>query len=318
MTMCKVQFQKGMSMTEFQELYGTEAQCEDALLLQRWPSGFVCPVCGGKTHRQFRRSGLRYFQCSGRNHQTSLIAKTLFASSKLSLRSWFQALFVLTQTKNNVAALELKRVLGVCYRTAWRIKHKLMGAMAQQEESRVLGGKIEVDDAYLGGECMGSKPGRGSPNKQAFVIAVNTHEGRPQQVVMKTVSSFTKAHFGNFLKQHVAPGSDVYSDGLAAFSAAETHNMAHTVFVAESPRLSAKNPQMKWVNTVLSNVKRSMDGTYHSIDVKKYGQQYLYEAAWRFNRRKNLASLPIRLLRHAIASLPRPESFIRNPQILPC
>lgn len=318
MAMCKVQFQAGMSLTQFHDLYGTEEQCEAAIQAQRWPKGFACPACNGKTYRQFRRGGLLYFHCNDCNRQSSLIANTLFASTKIKLKQWFQAIYKLSQSKNNVAALELKRDLGVCYRTAWRVKHKLMNAMAQQESARVLSGHIQLDDAYLGGEYIGGKPGRGSPNKQAFVIAVSTLDGRPQHLVMKTVSGFNNAEVGEFLKNHVAPGSEAFSDGLPAFAVAETQEIAHSVFVAANSRLSAKNPQMRWVNTVLSNVKRSIDGTYHAIKVKKYGQQYLYEASWRFNRRWDLASLPARLLRHALQSNPRPEYVLRNPAEFPC
>ena len=70
---------------------------------------------------------------------------------------------------------ELKCPLGVSYRTAWRLKHKVMQAMTEREASRRLHGFVQIDDAYLGGERNGGKPGRGSENKQAFVIAVETN-----------------------------------------------------------------------------------------------------------------------------------------------
>ena len=81
---------------------------------------------------------------------------------------------LMTQAKNNVSALELKRHLDVSYPTAWLVKHKLMQVMFQREEGRQLTGRIEADDAYLGGEHPGGKPGRGSQNKIAFVAAVQT------------------------------------------------------------------------------------------------------------------------------------------------
>ena len=78
-----------------------------------------------------------YYQCCDCRHQASLIAGTVMASSKLGLRRWFQAAYVLSQAKNNVSALELKRHLGVCYQTAWSLKHKLATlAIAQQYPSR--------------------------------------------------------------------------------------------------------------------------------------------------------------------------------------
>lgn len=95
----------------------------------------------------------------------------------MPLMRWFVAMHLLTQTKNNVSALELKRHLGVCYKTAWLMKHKLM---RQREDSRVLDGRVEIDDAYLGGERTGGKRGRGSENKVPFIAAVQTTpDGHP-------------------------------------------------------------------------------------------------------------------------------------------
>ena len=81
---------------------------------------------------------------------------------------------LLTQATNNVSALELKRHLGVSYLTAWLVKHKLMEVMRVEEESRRLTGRVEIDDAYLGGEHSGGKHGRGSENKVPFIAAVQT------------------------------------------------------------------------------------------------------------------------------------------------
>ena len=83
---------------------------------------------------------------------------------------------LLTKAKTNVSALELMRDLGVSYRSAWLVKHKLMETMRLREESRQLSGRVEIDDSYLGGERMGGKPGRGSENKVPFVAAVQTTE----------------------------------------------------------------------------------------------------------------------------------------------
>jgi transposase-like protein len=152
-----IQFQPGMSVSELHKDYGTEAQCEAALIQTRWPSGFVCPHCGSTQAYAYHMAAGPGWQCQVCDRQTSLTAGTIFHASKLPLRIWFQAMYFLTQTKNNVSALELKRLLGVSYPTAWRIKHKLMQVMAEREAGRKLDGRIEVDDAYLGGEHPGGK-----------------------------------------------------------------------------------------------------------------------------------------------------------------
>ncbi len=98
---------------------------------------------------------------------------TLFHATRLPLTKWFQAIYLVTQNKNNISALSLKRQIGVCYRAAWRVKHKLLEAMAQREDVRLLEGVVIADDAVLGGVHAG-KPGRGSENKSPFVAAVET------------------------------------------------------------------------------------------------------------------------------------------------
>ena len=122
----RVQFQKGLSMAEFMERYGTEEQCHAAVVAMRWPTGFVCPECGGTRHCTFERKGLRYWQCTSCRKQTTALSGTIFEATKLPLTTWFLAMHLLTQAKNNVSALELKRHLGVRYKTAWLLKHKLM------------------------------------------------------------------------------------------------------------------------------------------------------------------------------------------------
>ncbi|RBE13418.1 IS1595-like element ISXo2 family transposase, partial [Xanthomonas oryzae pv. oryzae] len=128
-----------------------EAKCYRALYRWRWPKGFRCPQCDGRARSRFRRADQVYYQCRGCRHQTTLRAGTLLQSSKLSLRLWMQAMYLLTSSKTNLAALELKRHLGVTYKAAWRMKHKIMQAMTEREEPRKLKGFVQIDDAYLGG-----------------------------------------------------------------------------------------------------------------------------------------------------------------------
>jgi Transposase zinc-ribbon domain len=165
MTMNRVQFQPGLSMAEFMDRYGGDDKCEAALIESRWPSGFACPACGCGHGSSFRREGRLYFQCAACRHQCSVISGAIFEATKLGLSRWFLAMHLLTQSKNNVSALELMRHLGVCYKTAWLVKHKLMEVMRVREDDRQLEGRVEIDDAYLGGERSGGKVGRGSETR---------------------------------------------------------------------------------------------------------------------------------------------------------
>jgi hypothetical protein len=115
----KVQFQKGLSEAEFDRRYGTEELCRAAVIASRWPQGFRCPACDGTTHSV---ATTRYlFQCGTCHLQTSPIAGTIFASTKLRLRTWFRAIYHLTQTKQGISSIELGRRLGVRQTTACRV-----------------------------------------------------------------------------------------------------------------------------------------------------------------------------------------------------
>lgn len=312
MAMNRMQFQPGLSLPAFLSRYGTERQCEQAMEAARWPDGFVCPHCAGSRHSKFYRNDTAYWQCSACRRQTSLRAGTVFDQSKLPMRTWLLAIYLLGQSKTNLSALELMRHLGVSYPTAWRIKHKLMQAMTEREASRRLGGVVQLDDAYLGGERSGGKAGRGSENKRPFVIAVATTEaGRPRQVVIDPVPGFTKAALKAWGDQRLQPGTDVYSDGLAAFAVLAESGHAHTVIQGHG-RSRCEATNARWVNVVLGNLKRSLDGAYHAFDFFKYAHRYLAETAWRINRRFELQTLVPRLLSAAISTAPWPERMLRD------
>jgi len=309
-----VQFQKGLSMTEFMESYGTEAKCYRALYRSRWPKGFRCPKCSQRRRLSFFREGKIYYQCRACQHQTTLTSGTLFQATRLPLRTWFLAIHLLTSTKTNMAALELKRHLGVCYRTAWRLKHKIMQAMTEREATRTLQGFVQIDDAYLGGERNGGKSGRGSENKQALIVAVETDATmeHPRYMVIEPVRAFDNASMSAWAARRLAPEAEVFTDGLGAFRRFADAGHAHTVIEADSPRAATQAPGARWVNVVLSNVKRALDGVYHSLKQAKYARRYLAEAAYRFNRRFRLRDMVPRLLRAIAVCGPHSERALRE------
>lgn len=290
-------------MPEFVQRYGTEEQCAAALQAARWPNGFVCPQCGSASTTSFARSGLRYWQCGSCRYQCSLLSGTIFAATKLPLTRWFLALQLLTQSKNNVSALELKRQLGVCYRTAWLIKHKIMEAMRLREESRELDGRVEIDDAYLGGERSGGKVGRGSENKIPIVVAVQTTpDGQPVVACLRQ-QPHTADEVAVFAASHLATSATVVSDGLWCFRATKIIGVEHQRVVTGCGKQAVKLPQFKAVNTLLGNLKTAIGGTYHAFAFAKYSHRYLAEFQYRFNRRFDMRAIFIRLL-HALAAAP--------------
>lgn len=317
MAINRVQMQPGLSLAEFIQHYGTESQCEQALAGARWPRGFVCPACRCRLHTTFERGGRGHWQCQRCHHQTTITAGTIFDSTKLPLTTWFLGMHLLTQAKNNVSALELMRQLGVSWRTAWRVKHKLMQVMAQRESKRQLSGRVEIDDAYLGGERAG-KPGqcgRGSPNKIPFVMAVSTVDDRkPHQIVIRCMP-FTSEAVADWANDALAAETDAVSDGLSAFRALRAEVASHLAIVTGSGRSSAEHPEFQWVNIVLGNLKTAISGTYHAFKFAKYAPRYLAEFQYRFNRRYDLRSILPRLLRAAATTTPWPEHRLTRAEL---
>ncbi|MCY4593037.1 MAG: IS1595 family transposase [Alphaproteobacteria bacterium] len=170
---------RGLSDEAFREAFGTEEQCRAALLRLRWPDGFVCPCCGHRGHCVLAGCGL--YQCNRCKKQTSPTAGTIFHATKLPLTLWFAAIHLIVTAKNGISSVELGRCLGVKQPTAWAVKHKIMAVMARREGETALTGRVEMDDASLGGVRSGGKRGRGAAGKTPFVAAVSASaHGRPR------------------------------------------------------------------------------------------------------------------------------------------
>ena len=243
----KVQFQKGLSEPAFERLYGTEEQCRAAVIASRWPDGFRCPGCGGAKHSEVATRQL--FQCSTCRLQTSAIAGTIFAASKLPLRTWFRAIYHMTQTKQGISSIELGRRLGVTQTTAWKMKHKLKQVMLERDAAKHLSGRIEIDDAYVGGQRGGGKRGRGAPGKTPFVAAVETTpDGKPSRLKLRRVGSFCSRSIEAFARASLDPGCVVVSDGLRCFGAVREAGCIHDVMITGSGPAAAQSASFKWVN----------------------------------------------------------------------
>jgi transposase-like protein len=304
----KVQFQKGVSLTEFIGNYGTEEQCFDALYAWKWPNGYKCPSCGHDKGCQLTNRKLQ--QCNRCHHQASLTAGTIFDSTKLPLTTWFQGIYLITQNKKGISVMKLHRDLGVSYNAAWRMKHKIMQVMLERDHEKKISGFIELDDAYIGGERSGGKRGRGASGKIPFVAAVETtNDGSPVHIKLSTVKGFRKSEIEMWTEQHVTTGSTVISDGLACFNAVIDAGCFHDKIICGGGRASVEEPEFYWVNTILGNLKSSLRSTYHAIR-PEYAQRYLAEFQYLFNRRFNLKELIPRLAYTALRTPPMPGRLL--------
>ena len=270
------------------------------------------PVQGGKQ---------RLYQCRACRHQASLRAGTVFEASKLPLRIWFLAIYLMTQSKNNVAALELKRTLGVAYSTAWLLKHKLMRVMTVREQDRVLSGRVEADDAYpyLGGAHAG-KRGRSAEGKVPMVIGVQTPVAEktgaicPDYVRLDPLPDFTNKTLATWAERRLAAETLFVSDGLAAFVAAGAQ-VNHHQRVVVGVRKSSDLDCFHWVNTLLGNLKSAIQGTYHGFGFSKYAHRYLGEVQYRFNRRFDMAAMIPRMITACVQAPPLNEKRMRLAEV---
>ena len=304
----KIQFQKGMSLMAFLEMYGSEEQCRQALFKWRWPEGFICPECG--YHNGCEIKSRHVYQCYRCHHQTSLTAGTIYDSTRLPLKTWFLAMFILIQSNNGISTMELMRQLGISYNATWRLRHKLMELMYVRNADKKLKGHIEMDDSYVGGEHSGGKRGRGASGKTPFVAAVEKNlEDRPVFLKLARVQTFSTQELKSFSIENLTPGSHVVTDGLQCFSAVRHAGCTHDVKRVGSSKRAVREPSFHWVNTILGNLKNSLRGTFHAIS-EKYVHRYLAEFQYRFNRRFDLSTLFVRLACVAARSLPRPERIL--------
>ena len=146
----KVQLQKGLSLQDFLKSYGTEEDCRNRLFKMRWPSGFTCPQCG--CNRYYTVTTRNLYQCTMCKHQSSLISGTIFESSKLPLTTWFLAIYFITQSKDGLSGLHLRRLLGISVNAAFKMKQKIQHVMKNADDSLRLENLIELDDVYWGGK----------------------------------------------------------------------------------------------------------------------------------------------------------------------
>ena len=153
---------------EFEEMFNTEQDCIDYLILMRWPHGFECPVCGSV--RSWKKSKGR-FECIDCHTETTITNGTIFHKSTKPLLIWFRAIWWMVAQKNGVSAKGLQKILGLgSYQTAWTWLHKFRRLMVLSGRTK-LQGVVEVDEVLVGGKTSG-KRGRGAEGKSLIAIAV--------------------------------------------------------------------------------------------------------------------------------------------------
>ena len=269
---------KPMTLVDLVDRYGDEDACHEYLAELRWPTGVTCPACGSKSVSYLKKR--RQHDCNACRKRFSVRAGTIFQDSKLELRKWFMALYIICQSKKSVSANQLKRMLGVSYKTAWFLCHRIRRAMMIEDE-RKLEGIVEADETFLGGK----KRNGGGPHGKTVVLGAVERDGQ----VRLRHSGDRKAHkIEQFIEDTVSDDADaLYTEKHQAYKFAAR-------VVGVEPETINKS-EGEWVhgqvhtNTiegVWSLLDRSIIGAYHKISTKHL-PAYLDEQEWRYNNRKN-------------------------------
>jgi hypothetical protein len=205
--------------------------------------------------------------------------------------------------------------LGVNYRTAWLLHNKIMQAMSEREKSYVLRGKVQLDDAYLGGERNGGKPGRGSENKVPIVAAVSLDEaGHPIHMKVAKVETFSFAAIADWAQDTLGRGCEVISDGLACFRAVAVVGCIHQPVIVNG-RHPEDLPDFRWINTEIRTLKTSFSGTFYALRFEKHADRYLEAFCYRCNRRFHLEEMMGKILRATCNCTATPERLLRSAEL---
>ena len=155
---------------EFEARFSNETACRDYLFALRWPDGFICPRCA---HAKGWPASKTLFQCAACGYQVSVTAGTIFQDTHKPLTLWFRAVWWVVTQKNGASALGLQKILGLrSYKTAWAWLHKIRRAMVRPGRDRLLG-RVEVDEAYVGGAEQGVM---GRETEKKVLVAVAAEE----------------------------------------------------------------------------------------------------------------------------------------------
>ena len=298
------------TLQELEQRFAAEEACRRYLFALRWPKGFTCPRCGGKTAWPMKRGLWLCRQC---RCQVSVTAGTIFQDSHLSLTTWFRAMWHVTTQKNGVSALGLQRVLGLgSYKTAWALLHKLRRAMVRPGRDR-LHGLVEVDETYWGGEEEGVI-GRLTEDKALLVVAAEADGEGIGRIRLRRVSDLTKDSLHGFIAQAVEPGSTVRTDGLNAYLGLEGYRHDRQV----QRRQADGEHLLPRIHRVVSLLKRWLMGTHQGAVGQDHLDYYLDEFTFRFNRRTSASrgKLFYRLAQQAVQIEPAPyDKLIKPPPL---
>src|SRR6266566_7973169 len=282
-----------MTLVDVINLFDTDDKCRELLVRLRWPNGVECLRC--KAPVVELATAKQLFYCKECDYQFSVTAATIFNDSHLPLTKWFLATLLLCEARKGMSANQIKRTLGVSYKTAWYLCHRIRAAM-KEVELPMLDGTVEMDETYVGGKQRNPGRGMATTNKEV-VIGIRQRKGELRFFHAEDAKSGTLA---KYISENISTDVDVIiTDSLQAYKHAVGEAKHETVNHTAKEYVRG-DIHTNTVENAFSLLKRGIMGTWHKISAKHL-PAYLDEMTFRFNRRKN-ANLFLDTLRHMVTA----------------
>lgn len=290
-----------VTLIDLMNLFDTDEKCRELLTRLRWPHCPECPRCCGPVVELATAKQL--FYCKDCDYQFTVTAGTIFNDSHLPLSKWFIATLLMCESRKGHSANQMKREIGVSYKTAWYLCHRIRAAM-QETERPMMYGTVEVDETYIGGKQRGHQHKPGHPEcKKQIVVGIRQRGGDTRFFHAQDAKSGTLA---KYIRENVSTDVDVivtdeynaYPGAMKQVELTDRHKtIKHKAGVYVDGDIHTNT-----VENSFSLLKRGIIGTWHRISAKHL-QSYLDEMTFRFDRRKR-SDLFIDTLRHMVTADP--------------
>ena len=259
---------------------GDESKCHAYLEVLRWPDGVECPRCQSKKISRIKKR--RQFDCDDCHYHFSVRTGTILHDSHLPVWKWFLAVYMICQSKKGISSNHLKRMLGVSYKTAWYLTHRIRATM-KDEDADLLNGIVEVDETFVGGKKKGVGRGRYHGKK---VVVVGAAE-RGGEIRLKVISNRGRKALHEFIREHIADETrEIHTDDWSPYRGIQDEHIKHRTVNHSIKQWVQGDVHTNTIEGVWSLLERSIVGSYHKLSTKHL-PAYLDEMAFRYNNRKN-------------------------------
>src|SRR5258707_6146887 len=286
-----------MTLIDVHQMFSSDAKCRELLKRLRWPVRPECPRC--KCPATWVETTKDLLYCKECDYQFTVTSNTIFHDSHLPLIKWFCAVYLLCESRKGMSANQIKRMLGVSYKTAWYLCHRIRKAM-QIVDAPMLGGTVEMDETFIGGKrrmIAGKKPA----HDKEVVIGIRQRGGELRLFHAQDAKGGTLARY---IRQNIGTDLEVFmTDEWSGYKKAVNYSMPvtkHRTINHKSRVYVDGDIHTNTIESAFSLLKRGITGTWHNISAKNLAA-YLDEMTFRFNPGKR-SDLFIDTLRHMMTA----------------